>query len=1664
MSAELSQSSLSNVQHSTTLAGTDNVALVSTDQNAVTIAEPATFVLPDDGSPITISSTKLRNKGGLPAEAKLAASQTSLLIEYYEAGKTGDKLRTRPSVRVRVTPSHQRKHNIQSDAIQITGIGKDKKPAYSRRISLGNKPERALQSLDGTQISNSSDSARSQMQVPIEVELLDTTHSDLSARISELSAITPDSSVHPAVLLSPSRKRATTKVQQSDLLKAPAQSRARSLSQERIAQRVLKKLSVSSGLPVEYEPEDKPSSRTKRRSSTRSHLRDDLQSRGSSQLSSKVTDSQVSYRSSNSKVSLNNPKLLQVVEDTVRRIILPELQQLRHEKYDELSDSRRSSACRRGSYTDTQLSSVSRAASTPDIRSKPKVVLNRSQNSSGQVLSRGDSIGSNGDVVHKHKDQPIANLKGDENEHRARTSPSGQSPVVDVRNDRNKEYKPPTFLDKSYQPFALGPADSEVTRRSILSSSTEGALSPSSGIYHDAYEYSELSVPSNVQPVPSTIDSMASSTISSTLHDLRTQQSRDLAARGESPTTKVPANVTMRAKRAGVEASGLEDTRIVSPLHETSNHSRGIGKHESTHSLKHKRTTQKSLVPEALRTSTSAQFSTTSSMTPSSVSSSPQPRVPQLSRDKSSYDSSSTDHDHDNGEHVPTPKSSDKFAPKGVDDWFRAGLGRTSRPSSDSDAALAEGRGGNFTSPQAEPTYSLPTTHDGFANRPAVVQESLMIESAVASLLEPSVLSAAQFSYIDASEVSSARYSQVDRTIEANETMPVSPARFVEDRELQSENLGQSTRSEQQEHVRESPMAPIERERLPKHRTSPTLPLQHVQESLDALEANNGSRLAGETTEKVTAKPASPSRSIDRRLLPSRSSPIMMSANAMPRAHDQMPEPDHGLADNESEVDTNPPSIQGPRPDSLHLGSWLDTKFRSKGRTDGLCPVNHVDGHDNVSRGVPTGTTLVDVQHMSSQDFLSTAGSHNAPLDRSPGPHDTQAVEGPSGTADKVPRFSTSTWTEDSFTDMSYSQHAGAGPSHSSKLFKSKLSPRYQADYDAVMGGGDSLRSGAGMRHFSAMTGTSQFDSITSKGGDSIGAKDLSLLVDQLTARDAERHARDTELLVTLVRSASEMRSAFDDMKQFIAEQDRMIMKRTDVDAGWTVQKVLENPRQHSSASAQNLRTAQDDHEYTTKRRNIFARAFKGISSRSANDRERIEEMLERLLDNVESLKEAQSYGQSSVGLPHDDLDDRAMSVPYLGLEKQSMAEHARTHSASGSITPTQGEAVTEIIDTERSGSKHSTQNRSEQQIQEDELAYRVPRKAVANTPLTYRALSNRDRPMELSPEEVEKHKSQVSSLLTSGPTLSRWSKTTASSGAAEGYDSRRQSQEQQANSPRRSDGSLQAGEDKFKDARMSLSDKDQHSLRSIRQASTPVQTLPVNEDRSPRSPRSAHKAGDKIPSPMLPISTSSSPREKTPNAASVHSASSRTFSVTPSSITHLDEKREADVPQVQDPKYQAYRTSLPLQHPQPRQGSTGRHQSALETQAHMFEDDKETSSEVSSRSSTSNTSDALLYGSMPAINLAKSNIISEAVTNRAYVSLPHRAIEPNTSRTRAPHVPRYAPELATPVQQMSNQPMQHFGRTYYNSPLGEGHLLEPIEEVRYSLETDVCAHRCCQS
>jgi hypothetical protein len=408
------------------------------------VTEKTTYSLPSDGSPVTIS-TKKRDKGqGLTSNK----SQTSLLIEYFEGGKDGKSEIRRPSVRVKVTPSSKSRSRSSNDHIQITERKGTRKPSYTKRIQLspnfkGDKsPE--VEGDDNSLLSYRSATEESNVTSrgggPIEVEIMPRRHGSpliptgesttkyVQQNASDISSMPADSFLDGKTR-SPERKRSRSLSRGealstgaatglvagvvADQLRTPSRRRSRSLSRERIV--VQKAAEKVRGDKSERRRKHRSRSRSvsgehliegiksPRRRSSRSHHEDSTISGANSsivnsQLSGKSGD-QYSFRSGTSKASINNPKLLETVEDAIRRLILPELTALKRDQSQRMEQEQRERR-RRGSVTSG--SGVSRDSveesfngrrlsdlgSTADLSGKPRVTLNDEDIHSG-ISSKG---------------------------------------------------------------------------------------------------------------------------------------------------------------------------------------------------------------------------------------------------------------------------------------------------------------------------------------------------------------------------------------------------------------------------------------------------------------------------------------------------------------------------------------------------------------------------------------------------------------------------------------------------------------------------------------------------------------------------------------------------------------------------------------------------------------------------------------------------------------------------------------------------------------------------------------------------------------------------------------------------------------------------------------------------------------------------------------------------------------------------------------------------------------------------------------------------------------------------------------------------------------------------------------------------------------------------
>ena len=235
---------------------------------------------------------------------------------------------------------------------------------------------------------------------------------------------------------------------------------------------------------------------------------------------------------------------------------------------------------------------------------------------------------------------------------------------------------------------------------------------------------------------------------------------------------------------------------------------------------------------------------------------------------------------------------------------------------------------------------------------------------------------------------------------------------------------------------------------------------------------------------------------------------------------------------------------------------------------------------------------------------------------------------------------------------------------------------------------------------------------------------------------------------------------------------------------------------------------------------------------------------------------------------------------------------------------------------------------------------------------------------------------------------------------------------------------------------------RDDDRLRST-QSLAREQDRPVSHSDA-KSVRSQTSRITRTPSPLIPSEASfkSEQRRDERQASPVHE--------------DLDHKFD-------DPKYQAHRNSLLLQHPQPRQGPTGRHQNTLENQAQDYDDPSATNSDLSQR--TVSDFDPNTWGSSGTAALGRARFSQADAMSPVSLASPGGGYGGGrVAKDDGPLVPQQKtaipPKVQEPEQEDWDREPQYsnsgFGKgSYYTSPYGSGHLLEPIEEVRYSLETD---------
>lgn len=1592
-----------------TSGGSGEEADLATDVSRRT--DRTSYSIPEDGSPVTIPTKKRRDSRDKGRESAFTHashhSQTSLLIEYFEGGK-GPNVHSRPSVRVKVTPSAARKIKDKNEHVQVTTSKGSRKPSYTRRISLGPHPSgerQATESADDKSISSytsaAEESSLAHRHPPVEIEIMQRDQdSDLSGlnlareerythvNPSDISSMPPDSMLEGKVgSVTPRRgSRSTSRdvVVTTDTLKTPSRRRSRSLSKERLAHKAMEKLA---GKPQEVSGEkQKRSSKTRSRSGSSEQLAEDSKGRRrrsskgyreeeftsgadsslltASQLSPRrESGDQYSFRSGTSKSSINaNPRLLETVENAIRRLIMPELETLKQEQKMQQSRQKfdrdsRGSMDSGGSVSRADLSrKLSKHASAPDVSGKPKVVLNRDEHSAGTLLS-GDSIkGRKESRRDKNSDSPSERRSerdmseetvirdGDKpfrkrsKEHRLRDAAAGgmaggilTAAAMDYHNLKHNDSRSSIDREKRRRrrskgshsrsasiaesteeifnkhdvppmPMRSDIHSSDVTRDSILSEQTDVTLSPSEERIHIA-EVRQVSRGS-----PREILSPASRTPTRTPQDSRkgvlgTHHSNlspgDFADRSfrneEQPTRLVEGDIIgAAAGTAGLTAHDMSDRNDQYDRHEFAyqQENRGLSPIQSVSSRQESEANRESFGPKGSLSSLKQHLNKGSAASMRSLTSPVSVDMTRSNRPKGI--------NFEPGEDVLAQLRDSKFSEgeysdkdPAMDEWLEQEHEKNDRyrdSGSYRDSMIdykhmTNYRDDSMDAPHLDKVAAAQERQTVSAGRnPDYRGTPVAVESAVASLLETSVISSKH------GERSFAGSREQDR-IEAD----------AERETIQSS-----------------------RQQLHSHRT----------------------KLSSEGLydyDRLSAKD-SPRQSIAKSL----DDPIPMGASGLPVADDPIPEIGHGLH-SDSEISTNPSIIQGPMGgyQSDNLDHWPKRPTPPQTKEEFLSHSKESSAHDSLKAAAATflsaaalasGRGSAEEQGKSREISIRDEVQPRAHDEYEANPkHDFSPIREPYMARGSVP----SPPKDEGY--MSGPQRGAASPEirfRDAKAFNEHGADGMTEDGDPFISGGHDRHLSTNSHGLAHGMGSPLYDSATGGGIDRIQSKDIvalmdhvsddshlcnpslplySLTADQLTVRDAQRNARDTEILVTLVRSAAEMRNSFEEMKRFITEQDDLLVDVGNKQHDRTVQKIMvggPRPQPPGAPRIQRHSSAEDDTEDSpAKRRSVFRRALKGLSSRNQNDIGKIEEMLVHLLGEVEGLKAVQGVRPGGGDARADSLNsyNNMRAAGPDGYEPEGQAGTGSTGQSGYFSNPPSREAsamrnrdsrrgsqnrVSTVLEADEEIDQHEHEvlnNHNDQLLtptREKARAGSVPLGTPPQAQFPTGTQSNEHTP-RTGTDKSRKHKSSSSSFF---PKISRWSRTTASSVGDNLRNSMDRRQQRPFSEASRSGEELQ---------QYGTNDHYDHHGDDRLRSNDSLQNDNVRRD-TPQENRP--------PSPLIPSQIS------------------------------------------EDPKYQAHRNSLNLQHPQPRPGPTHRFQHHLESQAQNF----------GSRSPVSPTSDT--FGSDPTL------------------------------------------------------------------------------------------------
>ncbi|KAK5099100.1 hypothetical protein LTR70_001250 [Exophiala xenobiotica] len=1439
--------------------------------------------IPEDGSPITISTKKTTAK--LSKIAKSAQnSQTSLLIEYFEGAKGADSNR-RPSVRVKVVPSSKRsKSKGKGDPHLILTEerrGHSGRRSTSRRISLSSTEPQVAAAINDVTALNSLHIPEPRVSTPPQIETQQ--NSDMSelgaspearyiAAPSDISSMPADSMLgaqQSTLFAPPSRVYegsnvsslppeesiiSTSELNDPASLRPPVMPRERNPSNERITQKVIEKLSnkprqdyVKAG----YGQTSKSSSRSASRDpGPASYERASMKGKNFRETESTLSPSEPSLLS-NSVISaggrsdhsaVTNPKLLQTVEDAIRRLILPELKEL---KKDQRQHSR--SGDYDNDYSDLSETSVVREKSTRRSTSGEKSQRRRSSKDHAERPGSGRRKSSHREVDYdslsdtsSRREASVSSISTDDpKKHKSRrardlaaaglagaaltaaaleSKDSEESLQRKRRRKRSKSQSSHSVSlaesDEIFHKHKVPPMpmqsdiNSDLTRSSILSSNTEGSRTP---VQREVQKVARGSTREHISPNSGT-PSRRSGDLRQSLgthhgnfseHNLSSNKLAEHEREDEdtlSPETERYQSFSAEDLLEDPERMRLYERNLhtqhpirrgLSPIqsvasYQTTEPNRNSMLRKSADSIASMRRRQQQLKEEVSISSFASASPDLKKTRPHGISLENRSEILR--------------------QHENDPNRSPEYQSIGVHDRFGEDDHDNYRDSyTTDDQSMNEKRLSQMTDASSDVQYVDKVTAGQHVvpvsgARPEFVPAPFGVESGVASLVEPSVLSMRE-----------SQPSQKGSFVHENGSSQSLPrqivgARMTSPLKDQPVSVDSEASMRQPQYAQQVDLSP------------PQSPARSYEESeLDYI-------------------PESHERSRSRSPLPS----VNFDVEGSP----------------ESEITTNPSVIHGPIGGlgAGHPDPWMADTATPPMPSQGGMSRDFSSGAIDL---IPEGLNVSQRNTYEPKTNTYTIG---------------QPMQAPVGNKDE-------------------GYATGEGDNHSPAPL-TKTVPPVMTNYDFEDPYGGKVHDPFTAKRNKYMSGLSQgmsplYDGATGKGVDRIQSQDIVALMEHLTVRDAHRNARDTEILVTLVRSAADMRNSFEEMRQYIAEQDALIMQTADKQHQHT-QKVVGGPRQMPANVRAAPRSSSQEDE-PNKRRNVFKRALQGLGSKNNAELQNIESMLMHLLDEVEGLR-SQHVSAGPTPQPRTNSvvsEDVARPATDTGYEPEGRAGTASSGGDRSVFFSNNSSRQGQY-----SGAKRVPENRVSTVMEGDEEYddYNDRRPGSQRTP---RGLSPVDDPYqrgqseplhtpprmhdedEITPTSYhssdKKHKT-FSSFLPK-QFVSRWSKTTAST-----EPEYRQSTQAK---PRPYSGVSNSGSNMHEY-------EYEHNPEDRLRSATSLQDEVYYRDQENRPP-----------SPLVPSALSD------------------------------------------NPKYQAHRDSQNMEHPQPRQGPTGRYQYTLENAAQRYHNDE---------------------------------------------------------------------------------------------------------------------------